>query len=121
MKKGSLIFIFVLSIVSISWLNPQDKLYKRWESHDIEAIYEKKELDYETYDENGDEISFILVKCDLESDNYEVEIGDKISSYIYEIKDSDLYLKFNYSTYLNSYDEGVLVWDGYSGVLYIKD
>lgn len=91
------------------------------EEHDVVAVYEKIDLDYGTLDENGEEISFILVKTNLKNGMYSIEIGDKINSTIYGVRGSDLYLEFRYSPYLYRFDEGVLEWSYGSGTFYEEE
>ncbi len=92
------------------------------EEHDVVAIYEKIDLDYGTLDDDGEEISFILVKTKIDKGEYKVEIGDKLNSYVYNLRGTNLYIKFRYSPYLYKFDEGVLVWSGYgSGTFYKLD
>lgn len=105
------ILLFVGTILSSYTLDAQ-------EEHDVVAVYEKVDLDYGTLDEEGEEISFVLIKTSLKSGRYSIEIGDKINSYLYNVKGSNLYLKFRYSPYLYRYDEGVLEWSYNSGTFY---
>ena len=52
---------------------------------------------------------------------YEVEVGDNPSSSLWQIKGSNIYMKFRYIPYLYRWDEGILeVYYG-SGVFYEKD
>lgn len=92
--------------------------YTDWDEHDIVQIYEKIELEDETLNEDGEEIEFILSKTKLKQGDYEIEIGDKINSNIYQINGADLYLKFRFNPFLFKWDEGILEWNGYSGIFY---
>lgn len=91
------------------------------EEHDVVGVYEKVDLDYGTLDDEGEEISFVLVKTNLKNGMYSIEIGDKVNSTIYGVRGSNLYLKFRYSPYLYKFDEGVLNWSYGSGTFYEKD
>lgn len=91
------------------------------EEHDVIAIYKKIDLDYGTLDEDGEDISFIFVKTSLRNGIYEIEIGDKITSTLYEIRSTNLYLKFRFSPFLYKFDEGILEWSYNSGTFYEKE
>ena len=52
---------------------------------------------------------------------YEVEVGDNPSSSLWQIKGSNIYMKFRYIPYLYRWDEGILEVSYGSGVFYEKD
>lgn len=49
------------------------------ETHNVVNIYEKKELERGSLNEEGEEISFVLVPTKLEAGKYDVEICDNVS------------------------------------------
>ena len=113
--KRLFVLVFISLIFSSYTLNTQ-------EEHDVVAVYEKIDLDYGTLDDEGEDISFVLVKTNIEKGEYKIEIGYKINSYVYNVRGTDLYIKFRFNPYLYRYDEGVLVWSGYgSGTFYELD
>jgi len=101
--------------------------YKDWEEHDVIKFYEKKEidLDYDTLDEDGEEIYnsnlIFYVPTQIKSGLYEIEVYDKVSSTLWQIKGTNTYMKFRYTPYLYRYDEGVLDVSYGSGTFYKKD
>jgi len=78
---------------------------------------EKIDLDSYTLDEDGEEIDEIYVPTKVEDGVYEVEVY-KISSKLYRIQGTNIYMYFRYSPYLYSYDEGVLEVSYNSGTFY---
>ncbi len=113
--KRLIVLLFVSVLFSSFTLKTQD-------GHDVIAIYEKIDLDYGTLDDDGEPISFVLVKTQIDKGEYKVEIGDKLNSYVYNLRGTDFYIKFRYSPYLYTFDEGILVWSGYgSGTFYKVD
>ena len=91
--------------------------YKEWDDHDVVRFYEKIDLDSYTLDEDGEEIDEIYVPTKVEDGVYEVEVY-KISSKLYRIQGTNIYMYFRYSPYLYSYDEGVLEVSYNSGTFY---
>lgn len=92
------------------------------EKHDVIAVYERIDFDNETLDENGDEIQFVLVKKSLKEGQYKIEIGNRINSNIYEVRGTNIYLKFRFPPFLYTFDEGVLDWPRYGyGTFYEID
>ena len=64
-------------------------------------------------DEDGDEVKFVFVPTDLDEGTYNVEIGERVHSRMYQIKGTNLYMEFRYSPFLSTFDEGVLEWPFY--------
>jgi hypothetical protein len=101
--------------------------YKEWDKHDVVKFYAKKvfELDYDWLDENGDDIynREIVYYAPTRVDDgvYEVEVGDNPSSSLWQIKGTNIYMKFRYIPYLYRWDEGILEVSYGSGVFYEKD
>jgi hypothetical protein len=91
--------------------------YKEWDDHDVVRFYEKIDLDSYTLDEDGEEIDEIYVSTKVEDGVYEVEVY-KISSKLYRIQGTNIYMYFRYSPYLYSYDEGILEVSYNSGTFY---
>ena len=92
---------------------------------DVIGVYEKVELTRGTLDSNGDEISsfnrYVFVPTSLRSGNYDIKIGEKISSKLYQIYGCNLYIRFRYYAYLYRFDEGMLKWEYNSGTFYKYD
>jgi hypothetical protein len=104
MKK--VFFIFFMVIAS-SYVNAQD--YLEWDDQDVQEFYEKLEVEDGTLDEDGEEISFVLVPKQIKQGVYKVTISD-FTNDVYEIKGTTYYVKFRgYYGYAGYGDEGVLV------------
>ncbi|MEQ8926074.1 MAG: hypothetical protein RLO81_09700 [Fulvivirga sp.] len=101
MRSLLLFIISCLSTISYS------QSYKDWDEHDVIRFYKKIDLEYYTLDEDGEEIDEIYVPTKVESGTYEVEVY-KVSSNLYKINGTEIYMFFRYSPYLYSYDEGIL-------------
>ncbi|MDR2963125.1 MAG: hypothetical protein LBU90_05795 [Bacteroidales bacterium] len=123
MKIKQIIAIGFLLLLSLSAFSQE---YKQWNKHDVVRFYEKKEInvDYNSLDENGEELRnrniVFYVPAKMNSGTYDVEIGDKTSSKLYQVKETNLYLLFRYSPYLYRYDKGVLEVSYSSGTFYKK-
>jgi hypothetical protein len=79
------------------------------EQYDIDAIYKKVDLDSGTLDDDGEDIDHIFVQTELKEGKYEIEITDGPGE-LYEVKGTDLYLKFrSYYGYAGYGDEGLLI------------
>jgi len=92
------------------------------ESHDIDKVYKKIELDYGTLNEDGDEIDYIYVETEFKenSGKYEVELTDGPGD-LYEIIDTGYFVTFKfYYGYAGYREECILeVTGGYSpGIIY---
>lgn len=110
--------IFVISILLISSLI-YGQSYADWDDHDVKRFYTKIDLDSYTLDDEGEEITEIYIPTKVEDGIYEVEVY-KISSKLYQIRGTNVYMFFRYSPYLYSYDEGVLEVSYSSGTFYEK-
>lgn len=88
------------------------------ETHDVVNIYEKKELERGTLNEEGEEIEFVLVPTKLEAGKYDVEICDNVSPTVYNIRGTDLYVEFRFNPFLFRFDEGLLDWGYGHGTFY---
>lgn len=101
--------------------------YKEWENHDVVKLYEKKEisLEYNSLDENGDDIYdnniTYYVPTKIKDGVYEVEVYDKVSSKLWQIKGTNIYMKFRYNPYLYKWDKGVFEVSYNSGTFYKKE
>lgn len=93
--------------------------YKKWEQNDIKKFYSKQDLPYDSLDKEGEEIKEVYVPTNLKNGTYKVELL-KISSKIYQLRGTNIYILFRYSPYYYSYDEGVLVVSYNSGTFYKK-
>ncbi len=83
------------------------------EEHEVVAVYEKMDLPDGSLDEDGDEVEFVFVPTDLDEGTYNVEIGERVHSRMYQIKGTNLYMEFRYSPFFSMFDEGVLEWPFY--------
>ena len=121
MKKLQLINVLLLLFIPLS-----AQEYRNWDSHDVIRFYEKKEvsLGYNSLDQNGDPISnqnlIYFVPVNIKAGIYDIEVYEKISSKLWKIKSSNIYVYFRYNPYLYKFDEGVLVVDNYSGGTFYK-
>lgn len=105
--------------------------YREWETEDIEGFYVEldncrtdKDAEFLSdkyyYGEYIKEGSDYYAKTDLASGLYEVELGDRISNKFFNIKGSDYYIRFKWSTSLWKWDEGIMdIWNN-KGTFYIK-
>jgi len=111
-----MITILFLSVAYMS----QGQEYKDWDEHDIKRFYQKIELDSYTLDDEGEEIDEIYIPTKEVKDGiYEIEVY-KVSSKLYRITGTKIYMYFYYSPYLYSYDEGILEISGGHGTFYEK-
>ncbi len=100
--------------------------YKQWDDHEVIRFYEKKEitLDYNSLDKEGNDIYdrtiTYFVPTKVKDDVYEVEVYEKISSKLWRIRGTDIYMYFRYNPYLYNYDEGILEVSYSSGTFYKK-
>lgn len=114
MKNIILFLIMTFSLCSYG------QEYKEWDDHDVIRFYKKIELDYNSLDEDGEEIDAVYVPTkDVEDGIYEIEVK-KVSSKLYQISGTNIYMYFRYSPYLYNYDEGILEVSYNSGTLYEK-
>ncbi|WP_299577475.1 hypothetical protein [uncultured Sunxiuqinia sp.] len=91
--------------------------YKAWDEHDVVRFYEKVELASYSLDEDGEEINEVYVPTKVKDGVYEVEVR-KISSKLYQIVGTSIYMYFRYSPYLHTYDDGILEVSYSSGTFY---
>lgn len=134
------LFIIGLVLIISNATNAQD--YRKWESHDIVRYYEKKEitlkkneyinLDDNILDENGepvyenridyDDTSFgqvtYFAPTKVKNGLFEVEVNEKISSKLWQVRRLNLYILFRFNPFLFKWDEGML--DTSSGTFYKK-
>lgn len=87
------------------------------EEYSVEAIYEKVDVDRGTIavDNYGNqrEVDYLLVKTNLKSGKYEIELTRKDSN-LYQVCGTDIYIKTRYCYESATYDEAILVVDYYS-------
>jgi hypothetical protein len=118
-----LVLIFLVSLSTTSFAQQ----YKEWDEHDVVKFYEKKEisLEYNSLDENGDDMYdtdiTYYVPTKLKDGVYEIEVYDKVSSKLWQIKGTNTYMKFRYNPYLYKWDEGILEVSYNSGTFYKKE
>ncbi len=111
-----------LPILFILWfplqLLAQEPEYKEWESSEVKGLYiEVENEDDADIEEDG---RYFQKYRRLSNDVYEIEISEKVSSKLWKIKGSKIFILFRYNPYLYRYDEGILDWDGYDGTFYKK-
>lgn len=100
--------------------------YKKWDSHDVIRFYEKKEitLEYNSLDKDGNEIYdrtiVYFIPTKVKDGVYEVEVSEKISSKLWQIRGTNVYMYFRYNPYLYKFDEGILEVSYSSGTFYKK-
>lgn len=117
------LLIFMVTLNSISY----SQQYKDWDKHDIVKFYEKKEisLEYNSLDENGDDLYenniTYYIPSKIKDGVYEIEVYDKVSSKLLQIKGTKTYIKFRYNPYLYKWDEGILEVSYNSGTFYKKE
>lgn len=114
-----MIRILILSLFLSINLLCFSQSYEDWDEHDIVRFYEKIELKSNTLDREGEEIEEIYVPTKVEDGIYEVEVY-KVSSKLYQIRSTNIYMFFRYSPYLYNYDEGILKVYNNSGTFYEK-
>jgi hypothetical protein len=97
--------------------------FRDWDSEDVVGIYieiTKYEASQNGFDEsyNDGYTTRYFEKVKVEEGLYEIELNQKIDSKFWSIMFSNLFIKFRYYPILLMLDEGILDWDGYSGVFY---
>lgn len=121
--KIQLLFLLLFTSFSSSIFSQS---YKKWEAHDVVRFYEKKEiaLDYNSLDKDGNDLYdstlTYFVPSKIKDGVYEIEVYEKISSKLWQIKGTNTYLLFSYTPYLYKYDEGILEVSYSSGTFYKK-
>lgn len=92
-------------------------IFANAKEYDVEAIYEKVEVDRGTIavDNYGSqrEVDYLLVKTNLKSGNYEIELTRKDSN-LYHVCGTDIYIKTKYCYEYATYDDAILVVGYYS-------
>ena len=111
--KINLILLLTITIPSLVY----SQSYKDWDDDDVVRFYKKIDLDYDTLDEDGEEIDEIYIPTKIDDGTYEVEVR-KVSSKLYQIYGTNIYMYFRYSPYLYNYDEGILEVSYSSGTFY---
>lgn len=122
--KRELLFIVSFVILSFNLFAQQ---YKEWDDHDVVRFYEKKEITLESnsLDEDGNDIYdrtiTYFVPTKVKDGIYEVEVSEKVSSNLWQIKGTNIYMYFRFNPFLFRFDEGVLEVSYSSGTFYEKD
>lgn len=81
--------------------------YLDWSSHEVVRFYEKIHLDSYTIDKDGEVLDEIYVPIMVEVGVYDIEVY-KISSKLYRIEGTEIYMYFRFPPILMNYDKGVL-------------
>lgn len=124
-----LVIIGIVLLIS-SATNAQN--YKKWESQDIVRFYEKNQitlkkneyvdLNNDVLNEDGETFSKYRINYDdtyygeltyfiptkVKSAIYEIEVNEKISSKLWQIKGMNIYILFRFNPFLFKWDEGIL-------------
>lgn len=116
MKKLVLLVIAILGFLPVSSIAQS---YKEWKDHDVVRFYKKVDLDSYSLDKEGEEIEEIYTPTKIDNGQYKVEVT-KVSSKLYQIRGTNIYMYFRYSPYLYTYDEGILEVSYNSGTFYEK-
>jgi hypothetical protein len=122
MNKKLLLILFFTCVSVYSFAQQ----YKQWDDHDVIRFYEKKEitLDYNVLDKDGNEIFertiTYFVPTKVKDGAYEVEVFEKISSKLWQIKGTNLYMYFRFNPFLFKFDEGILEVSFSSGTFFKK-
>tara|TARA_B100000787_G_C16164937_1_gene283383 strand:- start:1049 stop:1399 length:351 start_codon:yes stop_codon:yes gene_type:complete len=112
--KNTLLLLLFMILSTISFGQNLDDL----DSYTVDEFYKKVELDYGSLDENGDEISYIYVKTDIDKGDYKIDLTDGDGD-LYEVKDTNIYIKFNsYFGYAGYSTECIMKVDYYSSTVY---
>jgi len=100
---------FFIAIVFLTFaLQSLGQSFKNWEAHDVMRFYEKIELEAFTLNEHGEEIDVIYVTTrGVKDGTYKVEVN-KVSSKLYQIRGTNIYMYFRFSPFLFSFDKGIL-------------
>ena len=115
MKRTTILIVLSLFVLQVLTFGQN---YKEWDEHDVVRFYEKIDLEYYTLDDEGEEIDEIYVPTKKVEDGlYEVAVY-KISSKLYRIQGTNIYMFFRYPPYLYNFDEGILEVSYNSGTFY---
>ncbi len=109
----------ILLLLLISPFSIFGQSYKNWKNHDVIRFYEKIDLDYLTLDENGEEIRAIFVPTQVKNGTYDISVT-KVSSKLYQVRGSNIYMYFRFTPFLFTFDEGILEVSGSSGTFFEK-
>lgn len=115
MKK--ILFLFIVFISCSFYLSAEE--------YDVEAIYEKVDVNndetiaIDNYG-NSHEVDYLLVETSLKEGNYEVELTRKDSN-LYRVEGTDIYIKTKYCYEYANRDDAILVVNYYSVKLIFLD
>jgi len=91
------------------------------DSYTVDEFYKKVELDYGTLDKNGNTIKYVYTKTEVDSGDYKIDLSDGDGD-LYEIKDTNIYIKFNgYFGYAGYSTECIMKVNYYSATVYKLD
>lgn len=121
MKYLKNLAVLAIMMLPISICNAQD--YRNWEEDEIRAFY--VELENCTSDEQAERISNqyylgdyieeygrFFARTSVKNGTYEAEIGEKVSSKLFKIRRTDLFVLFKWLPNASKWDEGILdVWN----------
>ena len=116
MKTKITLFVALMILPFISFAKGPE--YEDWEKHDVKGLYVEVESEDEA-DIVEDDRYFAKYRR-LSSGVYKVEVSEKVTSKLWKIRGTDLYMYFRFNPFLFKWDEGVLDWDGYDGAFYKK-
>ena len=136
--------LFTIGIVLLISSATNAQNYKEWDSHDVVRFYEKKQitlkkneyinLDNNALNEDGETFSKYRINYDdtyygqltyfaptkIKSGLYVIEVNEKISSKLWQIKGMNIYILFRFNPFLFKWDEGVLDASASNGTFYEK-
>jgi hypothetical protein len=114
MKLYSIFYISVFILFPIFALS---QTYEDWDDHDVTRFYEKIDLPSDALDKEGESIDEVYVPTTVEDGTYEIEVY-KVSSKLYQIRETNIYMYFTFTPFLFSFDKGILKVSYNSGTFY---
>ncbi len=117
--------ILVLSVLCVLSCGVRAQDYLDWDYYFVTDIFVRYEPKRRTVDKDGERVWYLYEAVDgFESGVYDIELGAKemmiYGKDLYNVRGTETYLEFSYDPFLQIFDEGVLVWNGGSGVFYVK-
>lgn len=103
----------------------RNEYWKEWDDTDFrmyvelencESLDEAQEYDYSAIEEDDR----YFVPKSIPSGNYEVEVIEKVNSYMWRLNHSNIFLKFRFNPFLYKWDKGVIETFAGKGTFYKK-
>lgn len=93
-----------------------------WEEHEITGIYKKAQSLEDIKRSDCIKINDDLyIPARVKNGTYDIEIGDKVDSKFYGIRNTQLYFMFRYTPYLYKFDEGYAEIYNNKGIFYKEE